>query len=47
LRPAALQELQDWIRHFRGIATPALKDKPEYLSALGLKPRGGKRTRKA
>jgi hypothetical protein len=40
---AALTEMQDWISRFRGIVTPALRDKPQYLTALGLKPRGGKR----
>jgi len=40
---AALTEMQDWIGRFRGIVTPALRDKPQYLTALGLKPRGGKR----
>ena len=40
---AALKEMKDWIRRFRGIVVPALKDKPQYLTALGLKPRGGKR----
>lgn len=40
---AALKEMKLWIQRFRGIVVPALKDKPEYLKALGLKPRGGKR----
>ena len=40
---AALAELKQWITRFRGIVVPALKDQPEWLTELGLKPRGGKR----
>ncbi len=40
---AALKDLKLWIQRFRGIVVPALKDKPDYLKALGLKPRGGQR----
>ena len=40
---AALAEMKAWISRFTGIVVPALKDKPEFLTALGLKPRGGKR----
>ncbi len=40
---AALAELKAWIARFARIVVPALKDKPEYLTALGLKQRGGAR----
>jgi hypothetical protein len=40
---AALTELNAWVRRFTGIVVPALKDRPDLLAKLGLKPRGGKR----
>ena len=40
---AALTELNAWISRFTGIVVPALKDRPELLAKMGLKPRGGKR----
>ena len=40
---AALTELNAWVSRFTGIVVPALKDRPDLLSKLGLKPRGGKR----
>jgi hypothetical protein len=40
---AALTELNAWISRFTGIVVPALKDRPDLLAKLGLKPRGGKR----
>ena len=39
---AALQALNEWISRFKGIVVPALKDRPDLLSKLHLKPRGGK-----
>jgi hypothetical protein len=39
----ALIELNAWISRFAGIVVPALKDRPDLLAKLGLKPRGGKR----
>jgi hypothetical protein len=40
---AALTELGAWVSRFTGIVVPALKDRPDLLAKLGLKPRGGKR----
>lgn len=40
---AALTELNAWVKRFSGIVVPALKDRPDLLAKLGLKPRGGKR----
>jgi hypothetical protein len=40
---AALTELNAWVSRFTGIVVPALKDRPDLLAKLGLKPRGGKR----
>ena len=40
---AALTALNDWVHRFTGIVVPALSDRPDLLSMLGLKPRGGKR----
>jgi hypothetical protein len=42
---AALVELRAWVRRFTGIVIPALSDRPDLLSQLGLKPKG--RPRKA
>jgi hypothetical protein len=39
----ALAEMKTWISRFNGIVVPALKDKPQFLTALSLKPRGGQR----
>ena len=39
---AALQELNAWVHRFTGIVVPALSDRPDLLSMLGLKARGGK-----
>lgn len=36
----ALAELKTWLRRFRGIVVPALSDRPDLLSMLGLKPKG-------
>jgi hypothetical protein len=40
---ARLAELNEWVSRFKGIVVPALKDRPDLLAKLGLKPRGGKR----
>ncbi len=40
---AALTELKAWVSRFTGVVVPALKDRPDLLAKLGLKPRGGKR----
>jgi len=40
---AKLAELNEWVSRFKGIVVPALKDRPDLLAKLGLKPRGGKR----
>jgi len=40
---AALKDLDEWIKRFKGIVVPGLKDRPDLLAKLGLKPRGGKR----
>jgi len=40
---ATLTDLNAWVSRFTGIVVPALKDRPELLAKLGLKPRGGKR----
>jgi hypothetical protein len=40
---AALTQLNDWVSRFSGIVVPALKDRPDLLAKMGLKPRGGKR----
>lgn len=40
---AALTELKAWVSRFTGIVVPALKDRPDLLAKMGLKPRGGKR----
>jgi len=37
---AALAELKTWVRRFNGIVVPALSDRPDLLSMLGLKPKG-------
>jgi len=40
---AALKQLNEWVRRFKGIVVPALKHRPDLLAKMGLKPRGGKR----
>ena len=40
---AALKQLNEWVRRFKGIVVPALKDRPDLLAKMGLKSRGGKR----
>jgi len=40
---AKLAEPNEWVSRFKGIVVPALKDRPDLLAKLGLKPRGGKR----
>ncbi len=40
---AALALLNEWVSRFSNIVVPALKDRPDLLAKLGLKPRGGKR----
>ena len=40
---AALAQLDDWLARFTGLAVPALRDRPDLLGQLGLKPRGGPR----
>lgn len=40
---AALTTLNEWVSRFTGIVVPALKDRPDLLAKMGLKPRGGKR----
>jgi len=40
---AALTELNAWVSRFSNIVIPALKDRPDFLAKMGLKPRGGKR----
>ena len=40
---AALTALNEWVHRFSGIVVPALSDRPDLLSMLGLKSRGGKR----
>jgi len=39
----ALTDLTAWVSRFSGIVVPALKDRPDLLAKMGLKPRGGKR----
>jgi hypothetical protein len=36
---AALAALQEWLSRFSGIVTSALRDRPDLLRAMGLKPR--------
>ena len=40
----ALKQLNDWLKRFTGIVVPALKDRPDLLAKMGLKPRGGRRS---
>lgn len=40
---AALARLDAWISRFSGIVVPALSDRPDLLTKMGLKPKGGKR----
>jgi len=40
---AALTQLNAWVARFSGIVAPALRDRPDLLGKLGLKPHGGAR----
>ncbi len=37
------ESVKDWVSRFSGIVVPALKDRPDLLAKMGLKPRGGQR----